>query len=61
MQVNNVDPVLFVMPAVGVVISCVVVIVAVAVQPFAAVTVTVYVAAAVMLAFAEVPKLLLHE
>ena len=49
------------MPAVGVVISCVVVIVAVAVQLFDPVTVTVYIPAAVMLAAAEEPRLLLHR
>ena len=47
--------------AVGVVIFCVIVMLDVAVQPFDPVAVTVYVPAAVMLAFAEVPKLLLHE
>ena len=49
------------MPAVGVVISLVTVMLDVAVQPFDPVTVTVYVPGAVMLAFADVPKLLLQE
>ena len=42
-------------------ISCVTVMLDVAVQPLAPVAVTVYVPAAVMLAFAEEPKLLLQE
>jgi hypothetical protein len=46
--------------AVGTAIFCVIVRLSVEVQPFAAVAVTVYVPAAVMLADAEVPKLLLH-
>ena len=49
------------MPAVGDVMFCVMVMLDVAVQPFAPVTVTVYVPGAVMLAFADVPKLLLQE
>jgi hypothetical protein len=60
-HVNTVDPVLLVIPIVGVEISLVTVMLDVAVQPFAPVTVTVYVPAAVMLAFADDPKLLLHE
>ena len=60
-HVTTVDPVLLVMPAVGVVTSLVTVMLDVAVQPFAPVTKTVYVPVAVMLAFAEDPKLLLHE
>jgi hypothetical protein len=60
-HVNIVAPVLFVIPAAGAVLFCVVVMLDVAVQPFAPVTVTVYVPAAVMLAFADVPKPLLHE
>ena len=60
-QVNTVDPVLLVIPVVGVEISLDTVKLDVAVQPFAPVTVTVYVPAAVMLAFADDPRLLLHE
>ena len=60
-QFNNVAPVLFVMPAVGAVIFCVVVMLDVAVQPLAPVTVTVLIPGAVMLAFADEPKLLFHE
>ena len=60
-HVNTVEPVLFVMPAVGAVISCVTVMLAVDVQPPAAVTVTVYVPGVVMLADADEPKLLFHE
>jgi hypothetical protein len=60
-QVKTVDPVLLVIPVVGVVISLVTVMLDVAVQPLAPVTVTVYVPAAVMLAFADEPKLLVHE
>jgi len=60
-QVNTVDPVLLVIPVVGVEISLDTVMLDVAVQPFAPVTVTVYVPAAVMLAFADDPRLLLHE
>jgi hypothetical protein len=50
-----------VIPAVGVVISLVTVMLAVDVQPLAPVTVTVYVPGAVMLADADEPKLLLQE
>jgi len=60
-HVNTVVPVLFVIPAVGVVIFLVTVMLAVDVQPLAPVTVTVYVPGAVMLADADEPKLLLHE
>ena len=60
-HVNTVVPVLFVMPAVGVVTSLVTVMLAVDVQPLAPVTVTVYVPGAVMLADADEPKLLLQE
>jgi hypothetical protein len=60
-QVKTVVPVLLVIPGVGVEISLDTVMLEVAAQPFAPVTVTVYVPAALMLAFAEDPKLLLHE
>jgi uncharacterized protein (DUF983 family) len=60
-HVNNVDPVLFVIPVVGTVIFCVTIMLEVDVQPFAPVTVTVYVPGVVMLADADEPKLLLHE
>jgi hypothetical protein len=53
--------VLLVIPAVGAVMSCVMVILDVDVHPLAPVTVTVYVPGEVMLADAEFPKLLLHE
>jgi hypothetical protein len=53
--------VLLVIPAVGAVMSRVMVILAVDVHPLAPVTVTVYVPGKVMLADAEFPKLLLHE
>jgi hypothetical protein len=46
---------------VGATLVCVVVILEVAVQPLADVTVTVYVPGAVMLAIADDPRLLLHE
>ena len=48
------------MPAVGAVISCVTITLAVDVQPFAAVAVTVYVPTAEMLVAADEPKPLLH-
>jgi hypothetical protein len=60
-QFNAVDPVLLVIPAVGAVISCVTIMLDVAVQPLVAVAVTVYVPGALMLAAAAEPKLLLHE
>ena len=60
-QVNSVDPVLFVIPAIGAFIFCVMVILDVDVQPLAPVTVTVYVPGAVILADAEVPNPPLHE
>ena len=49
------------MPAVGAVISCVVVMLDVEVHPFVPVTVTVLIPGAVMLALADEPKLLFHE
>ena len=55
-QVNSVTPVLLLIPAVGTATSCVVVMLAVDVQPLEPVTVTVYVPGAVMLAEAELPK-----
>jgi len=60
-HVKIVEPVLLVIPAVGAVMSCVMVILAVDVHPLAPVTVTVYVPGKVMLADAAFPKLLLHE
>jgi hypothetical protein len=60
-HVNTVEPVLFVILAVGVVIFCVIVVLAVDVQPLELDTVTVYVPGAVILADADEPKLLLHE
>ncbi len=55
-QVKTVEPELFVMPAVGAVISCVIVMLEVAVQPFDPVTVTVYVPGAVIDAAALLPN-----
>ena len=55
-QVNTVLPVLLVIAAVGAVISCVVMMVSVSVQPLAAVTVTVYVAGLVADAVALLPS-----
>ena len=60
-HVNTVEPVLFVIPAVGSMIFCVTVILEVDVHPFAPVTDTVNVPGDVMLADADDPKLLLHE
>ena len=54
-QVSSVEPVLFVMPAVGGVEFSVTVMLAVEVQPLEPVTVTVYVPAAVMLRPADEP------
>jgi hypothetical protein len=58
LQVNSVLPVLLVIPAVGAVVLLVMSIDAVAVQPLVAVTVTVYVPAAVRLLAAVVVPLL---
>ena len=57
-QVIVVEPVLFVMPAVGAVVLDVMVILSVSVQPLEPVTVTVYVPADVIEAPADDPKLL---
>ena len=55
LQVSSVEPVLFVMPAVGAVVFRVMVTASVSVQPLAEVTVTVYVAGAVTDNAASVP------
>ncbi len=55
LQVRTVEPVLLVMPAVGAVVFWVMTIASVSVQPFAEVTVTVYVAGAVIDKAASVP------
>ena len=55
-QVNTVLPVLLVIAAVGAVISCVIIIFSVSVQPLAAVAVTVYVAGLVADAVALLPN-----
>ena len=63
-QVSVVVALLFVMPALGAVVFDVTVMLAVAVAPFAPVTVTVYVPAAVMLSPADEPTVVvpsLHE
>jgi len=60
-HVNVVTPVLFVIIAPGAVISFVIVMLDVDVQPFAPVTVTVYVSGAVIVACAAVPKPPLQE
>lgn len=60
-QFNSVTPVLFVIPAVCTVVFDVTIILAVDEQPFAPVTVTVYVPAVVMVALALFPKPLFHE
>jgi uncharacterized protein (DUF983 family) len=59
-HVNSVELLLFVIPAVGFMISCVMVMLDVDVQPLAPVTVTVYVPGAVIEAAALLPKLPLH-
>ena len=59
-QVSTVVALLFVMPAVGGADDCVAVMLAVDVQPFEPVTVTVYVPGAVMLADAALPNPLSH-
>ena len=60
-QLSTVVPVLLVIPAVGGVLLCVMVMEAVAVQPLAPVTVTVYVLGAVTVAAALVPNPPDHE
>ena len=60
-QVNTVEPVLLVIPAVGAVVLDVTVMLEVAVHPLEPVAVTVYVPFVVMLCVALEPRLLFHE